>query len=345
MRRLALTALLCAAWAMAPAAGPAAAQEVTLTLHHLLSPKSLAHSQYLEPWARRVEEQSGGRIKVEIFPSMSLGGAPPELYRQVRDGTVDMAWTVLGYTPGVFIRSEVFELPFVHENSARATNLAIQDLFEEYLAPDFADVKPILLHVHSGQAIHMVERPVNGIADLKGLKLRTPSRTGAWMIESWDAEPVGMPVPDLPQALSKGVVDGALIPYEIAMPLKVYELTNYSIEGENAVRFGTIVFMFAMNKERYASLPDDLKAVIDANSGGSIAAQVGEVWDSVEPKGRELTRGSGSTIIELDDAAMAGFRDRAGVVIDRWIEEVSAQGIDGKALVEAAREAIARHKK
>ena len=321
----------------------AQAQDVTLTVHHFLSPKSPAHVDFIAPWAKAIEEQSGGRIKVEIFPSMSMGGKPPELYRQVRDGTADVVWTLIGYTPGVFPRSEVFELPTVHRGSARATNLAIQENFD-LIADDYKDIKPILVHVHAGNAIHMRDRPVHSVADLKGLKLRTPSRTGGWMIESWGAEPVGMPVPDLPQALSKGVVDGALIPYEIAMPLKIYELTKYSIEGQNAVRFGTIVFMFAMNKERYESLPDDLKAVIDANSGANIAAQVGDVWDAIEPKGRELARQHGNTIIEFDDTAIDGFRARAGQVIDRWIEEVSAQGIDGKALVAAARAAIARHK-
>ena len=340
LKRLALAATLLSLTAL-----PASAQEVTLTLHHFLSPKSLTHAKYLAPWAERVEAQSEGRIKIEIFPSMALGGKPPELYRQVRDGVADMIWTVLGYTPGVFTRSEVFELPFVHENSAEATNLAIQDLYEEHLAPDFADVQPILLHVHPGQAIHMVETPIRKIEDLKGLKLRTPSRTGAWMIESWGAEPVGMPVPALPQALSKGVVDGALIPFEIVLPFKIQDLTRFSIEGHDSIRFGTIVFMFAMNKERYASLPDDLRAIIDANSGINIAAEVGRVWDEFEPQGRAITAESGSEIIALDEGFLKAFRDRADKPIQRWIEEVAAKDVDGKALVAAARAAIAKYKK
>lgn len=340
MKRLALALVL-----LLSAGAPAVAQEVTLTLHHFLSPKSLTHAKYLAPWAERVQEQSGGRIKIEIFPSMSLGGKPPELYRQVRDGVADMIWTVLGYTPGVFTRSEVFELPFVHENSAEATNLAIQDLYAEHLAPDFTDVQPILLHVHPGQAIHMVKKPIRAVEDLKGLKLRTPSRTGAWMIESWGAEPVGMPVPALPQALSKGVVDGALIPFEIVLPFKIQDLTKFSIEGHDSIRFGTIVFMFAMNKERYQSLPDDLRAIIDANSGVNIAAEVGRVWDDFEPKGRAITAESGSEIITLEEAKLGAFRAHADEPIQRWIKEVADKGIDGAALVEAARAAIAKHKK
>ncbi|MDP6352935.1 MAG: TRAP transporter substrate-binding protein [Alphaproteobacteria bacterium] len=333
--------LLALGWA----SGPAAAEDVTLTLHHLLSSKSLAHSKYLVPWAERVEAQSEGRIKIEIFPAMSLGGKPPELYAQARDGIADLTWTVLGYTPGVFTRTEVFELPFVHENSARVTNLAIQDLYQTYLAEDFTDIKPILIHVHTGQAIHTVEKDIRKVEDLAGMKLRVPTRTGAWIIESWGAEPVGMPVPALAQALSKGVVEGTLIPYEIVLPFKIQQLTKFSIEGPEGFRFGTSVFMFGMNKKRYESLPADLRKVIDDNAMANIAEWIGRVWDESEGPGREITRQSPSTIVTLGDEAMAGFRAKADEVVARWIEEVEAKGIPGREMVAAARAAIARHRK
>lgn len=319
---------------------PAWAAEVTLTVHHFLSPKSPAHKYFIEPWARRVQAQSGGRIAVEIFPSMSLGGKPPELYRQVRDGAADIVWTLIGYTPGVFPRAEVFELPTVHKGSARATNLAIQDNFD-LIAEDFEDLKPILVHVHAGNAIHMRDKAVRSLDDLKGLKLRTPSRTGAWLIEAWGAEPVGMPVPALPQALSKGVVDGALVPFEIMLPLKLQELTKYSVEGADGSRFGASVFLYAMNKERYDGLPGDLKAVIDANSGAAIAEEIGKVWDDVEGPGKDAQKSSGGEIIALDAATKAAFDERGAQVVARWIEEAAASGIDGRALVDAARAAVA----
>ncbi len=321
---------------------PAWAAEVTLTVHHFLSPKSPAHKSFIEPWARRIEAQSGGRVAVEIYPSMSLGGKPPELYRQVRDGAADIVWTLIGYTPGVFPRAEVFELPTVHRGSARATNLAIQDNFD-LIAEDFKDLKPILVHVHAGNAIHMRDKAVRSLDDLKGLKLRTPSRTGAWLIEAWGAEPVGMPVPALPQALSKGVVDGALVPFEIMLPLKLQELTKYSVEGADGSRFGASVFLYAMNKARYDGLPDDLKAVIDANSGAAIAEEIGKVWDDIEGPGKAAQKNSGGEIIALDAATKAAFDDRGAQVVTRWIEEAAANGIDGRALVDAARAAVAAH--
>lgn len=322
----------------------AQAADVTLTMAHFLSPKAPPHAKFLAPWAKKVEADSEGRIKIEIFPSMTLGGKPPELYRQLRDGAADMVWTLTGYTPGVFPRTEVFELPGVHQGSAEATSLAIQDSFE-LIAEDFKDIKPLLVHVHAGQAIHLVNGCVDNVAGLKGLKLRTPSRTGGWMISSWGAEPVGMPVPALPQALSKGVVDGALIPFEIVPPFKVQELTKCSIMGAGGSRFGTSVFLFAMNKDRYDSLPDDLKAVIDANSGAAIAGSTGKLWDEIEGPGQKLQEGSGSPVMMLDQAATDGFAALTEQVTARWIEEVSGAGIDAKALVGAAKAAVAKHSK
>lgn len=329
---------------MVGAARPARAAEVTLTLHHFLGPSSATHAAFLQPWADRVVARSNGRIAVEIFPSMSMGGKPPELYRQVRDGAADIVWTLIGYTPGVFPRSEVFELPTVHRGSALATNRAIQDTFD-LVADDFRDLKPLLVHVHSGNAIHTRDRMIGRVGDLKGLKLRTPSRTGAWLIESWGAEPVGMPVPALPEALSKGAVDGALVPFEILLPLKLHELTRYSVEGEDGSRFGTSVFLFAMNKERYAGLPADLRKVIDAHSQGAIAAEFGRVWDEVEAPGMNAQRESGGTIIRLSAEAKAEFDERGKRVERRWIEEAASKGFDGTALVAAAKKAVAAHSK
>jgi len=323
------------------AASPAMAAPEVLTLHHFLGPKSATQLKFLEPWARKVEADSKGEIEVKIFPSMSLGGKPPELYGQARDGAADIVWTLIGYTPGVFPRAEVFELPSVHHGSAEATNQAIQALFSD-IAADFTEIHPILIHVHGGNALHMASKPVHDVSDLAGVKLRTPSRTGAWMIEAFGAEPVGMPVPELPQALARGTVEGALVPFEVMPPLKLDQLTRYSIEGDDGSRFGTSVFMFAMNKARYESLPEHLKAVIDNNSGVHIAADIGRVWDENEADGKAAQLASGGEIIKLTPEQMQPFRDRSQQVVDRWVEEMNGRGLDGEALVEKARAAIAR---
>ena len=323
-------------------AGASQAQEVTLTLHHFLGPKSPAQAKFLEPWAKQIEAQSNGRIKIEIYPSMSMGGKPPELYGQVRDGVADIVWTLPGYTPGVFPRSEVFELPGIASGDAKVTNLAIQDVWPQ-IADDFKDVKVLLLFVHDGNAIHTVDKPVHAPADLKGLKLRTPSRTGAWIIESWGAEPVGMPLPSLPEALSKKAVDGAMIPFEVVPAIKLQEMTKYSIEGADGSRFGTSLFLLAMNKERYDSLPADLKKIIDDNSGANLAAKAGEAWNSFEEPGKKLRKDSGGELIQLTADEKMAFDALNQQVIDRWIAEADKNGLDGKALVEAAQAAVKKH--
>jgi TRAP-type C4-dicarboxylate transport system substrate-binding protein len=331
-----------AAIALVGTSAAAFAQDVTLTLHHFMSPKSPPHAKFLEPWAEKVASESDGRIKVEIFPSMAMGGKPPELYRQVRDGAADIILTITGYTPGVFPRSEVFELPTVHQNSALATTKAITNNFE-LVAEDYKDVHPLLVFTNAGNAIHTTEACIEGPSDLENLKLRTPSRTGAWLIEEWNAIPIGLPVPTLPEALSKGVVEGALLPFEIMPPYKIHELTNCSVTAAHDGRFGASVFLFAMNKERYDELPDDLKAVLDANSGVAIAPQVGQLMNDIEAPGKKLQAGTGSPVNELDENATAAIYQAGKAVVARWIEEANAAGLDGAILVDTARGTIAEN--
>jgi TRAP-type C4-dicarboxylate transport system substrate-binding protein len=323
----------------------AAAQTINLKLHHFLGPKSPAHAQMLVPWSERVEKASGGKVKIEVFPSMALGGKPPQLINQARDGVVDLIWTVNGYTANLFPRSEVFELPFVHTNSATATNLAMRAMYDQYLKAEYKGVHPLFLHVHAGQAIHMVDKEVRKPDDLKGLKMRIPTRTGAWIIEALGAAPVGMPVPDLPQALSKKVVDGAFIPWEIIPPLKLQDVTDYQIEGPNRTRFGTTTFQVSMNQKRWDSLPADVKKAFESQSGEAWVREVGQIWTKSEDVGIDIAVKAGNKHIVLTDAELAAFRTKLEPVVQRWIDEVKGQGIDGAVLVKVAREQIAKYSK
>ncbi|MEM0906806.1 MAG: TRAP transporter substrate-binding protein [Pseudomonadota bacterium] len=340
LRQLVARAVLACYITAVPSMG--LAQDFTFSIHHFLSPKAPAHTVLLEPWVAAVEEASGGRIAFEIFPSMALGGRPPELYSQVRDGVADLVWTLPGYTPGTFPRTEVFELPNVHGGNAQATNLAIQDLMGD-LATDFDDVHPILVHVHAGNALHLADGSVDGISDFEGLKVRSPSRTGAWMLEALGAEPVGMPVPALPQALSKKTVDAGLVPFEVAIPLGLAELTSGSVELDGNKRFGTATFLFAMNKQSYDQLPDDLKKIIDDHSGLALAGKMGEAWDNIEPIGRKMAVDAGNSVSTLSAEESAQFDAPFETVAERWVQEADQQGIDGAALLAKARDAVARH--
>jgi len=321
--------------------GSASAQEVTLKLHHLLPPPSHAHKNMLVPWAEKINKESGGRIKIDIYPAMQLGGKPPQLIDQVRHGVVDIVWTLPGYTPGRFTKTEVFELPFMHKNIV-ATNKALT----EYLVKngdEYKDYKVIAMFVHAGQVIHS-RTPIRTAKDLEGLKIRTPTRTGAWMIEAMGATPIGAPVPKIPEMLSKGVVDAVLIPYEVTLPLKVHELVDYhTILAGDVPRVNTSTFIIAMNKARYESLPADLKKVIDDNSGEALSQWLGEIWEAAEAPGRAKAEESGE-IITMPPDEVAKLRAKIEQpVIDRWVAEMNAKGVDGQALVDEARALIAKY--
>ncbi len=334
-------ALLLATALSAPALAQA---EFTLTLHHFLGPGAPAQTQMLEPWAERIEEASDGRVDIEIYPSMSLGGTPAELIRQARDGVVDLIWTLNGYSPGLFPRTEVFELPNIHTNDPVATNLAIADLFEEYFAEEHVGVKVLFQHVHAGQAIHMASEAVRSPADLAGKTLRIPTRTGAWVVEALGASPVSMPVPDFPQALSRGVVDGGLIPWEIIPALQLQDLTDYQIELADKGRLGASVFQVSMNLDRWNGLPEDIQQIFLDNSGEDWLREVGQIWRDIDEAGIAVAVEAGNEHITLSEEESAAFSDAVEPVVARWVDEVGGQGsIDAQSIVEAARAAFAAH--
>ena len=326
-------------------AGSLFAKTEVLTVHHFLSPKAPAHTKLLMPWAKKIEKISNGKIKVEIFPSMSMGGKPNELYKQARAGSADIVWTVAGYTPGVFPRTEVYELPTVHQGSSLATSIAIRENFD-LIKDDYKKIKPLLIHTHAGNALHMTNKKINSVADLKGMKLRTPSRTGAWLIEEFGADPVGMPMPAFPQALSKNAVDGGLIPFEVFPPFKFHQLTKFSAEGVNGDRFGTSVFLLLMNKDRFNSLSKELQDIIDESFNMDMVKEIGQVWMNVEKPGMKMQAASkNSEVAKYDAKTMAEFDAVGQKVVDRWVAEVSKKGIDGQKLVNESRKAIARNTK
>lgn len=256
--RILATLVAAAAFALS-AQAQAAEFEFEFKLHHRLPVKAPARTKMLEPWARQVEENSGGRVKIEIFPAMTLGGKPPVSIQQARDGVVDIVWTVNGYTPGLFPATEVFELPGVYRNDVRATNLAMCEMFDEPLSDEYKGVEVMWLHVHAGQAIMMVDAPARSPTDLAGKKMRIPTRTGAWLIETPGASPLATPVSEVPQALSTKTIDGTLLRWEIVPPLMLQNRINYFIEGRDKTRLGTTSFPVSMNKARWDGLPDDIK--------------------------------------------------------------------------------------
>ncbi len=316
----------------------AMAQDVTLRFHHFLPPQANVPKLVLGKWAEDVQAASDGNIAVEIYPSMQLGGTPPQLIDQARDGIVDVVWTVVGYTPGRFPRTEVFELPFMMTNASAASK-AFWQMFETHMEEtEFSDLKILGTWVHGPGLIHSKD-PVASVDDLQGVKIRGGSRTVNNLLVELGATPVGMPVPAVPESLSKGVIDATTIPWEVTAALKVPELVgNHTEFGEESLY--TLTFVLAMNKAKYDSLSDEMKAAVDSASGEAFSIFAGATMEESDAPARKLAVDNGNNIIQLDDAQIAEWKSAAEPIYAAWVADMESKGIDGQALIDEARKLI-----
>ncbi|MBK8017144.1 MAG: TRAP transporter substrate-binding protein [Betaproteobacteria bacterium] len=326
--------------ALSALALPAAAEQIVLKVHHFLPATSNAQVHMIQPWCDKVNRESGDRIKCQIYPAMQLGGTPQQLFDQLRDGVVDMIWTVPTYAAGRFSKAEVFELPFI-VTSAKAGSQALWQYVQKNAMDEFKGVRPILLHVHDGSVLHLTSKQVKTLEDLRGLKIRAATRINARMLAALGATPVQMPLPQVAEALSKGVIDGAMVPWEGMPALKLHEITKYHVEPPAGTpRFSNAIFLFGMNPAKYDSLPPDLKKVIDANSGAAMSAWAGERWDATVEPHRKLARDRGNQFYTLPEAENARWVKATENVDDDWVKEVEKKGADGKRLVGEARQLV-----
>jgi TRAP-type C4-dicarboxylate transport system substrate-binding protein len=329
----------------APALGALAQQAVTLKFHTFMAPASNVWLNMHKPWMAQVEKDSKGRIKFEAYPAMQLGGTPVQLYDQVRDGVVDVTWTLPGNTAGRFPRVEVFELPFIMTN-AEATSKAYWEYVQTMAPDEFKETHLIALNVHGPGDIHTVDKAVKSVNDMRGLKLRAPTRQVTKLLGALGAVPIGMPLPQIPDSLSKGTIQGCVLPWEVVPSVKVQELTKYSAEFDPAGgSLYTTTFVMAMNKAKYESLPPDLKKVIDANSGLATSGWLGKIQQAGDVPGRKAAVDHGNTIFTVSAAEAQEFRRRSRSIEVEWVEDMNKRGLDGRKLLETARALIDKHTK
>ena len=344
-RRSLLKTGVAAAVATSSAAALAQAPVVTLKFHTFMAPQSNVWLNMHKAWMDKVEKESGGRIKFEAYPAMQLGGTPVQLYDQAKDGVADIVWTLPGNTAGRFPRVEVFELPFMMSN-AEATSKAYWEYVQTLAADEFKDVQVLALQVHGPGVIHTTDKLIDTVDDMKGLKIRGPSRPITKLLASLGATPVGMPLPGIPDALSKGTIQGAVIPWEVVPSVKVHELTKFSAEFDPAGgALYTLTFVMAMNKAKYNSLPADLKKIIDNNSGMATSAWLGKTQQAGDTAGRKSASDRGNKIYTIKPAEAQNFRAKSAAIEQEWVEDMNKKGFDGKKLLDGAKALIEKHTK
>ena len=342
-RRFLASIIGCAAAAPAllPRRVQADAPQLTLKMHHSFSSVSGVHDRFLAPWARKVEADSGGRIRIDIYPSMQLGGAPAQLFDQARDGLADIVWAAPSHTPGRFPKIEAFELPFVPASRALVSSKAIEDYAAANLADEFREVRPLCFSCRDRAVVHAT-RTLQGFEELRGLKLHVPNRLADEAVRALGGQAVAMPISQVLLALSGRVINGCLDAWDAAPGLKLYDVLKAHTDFADAA-LSTTTFVLAMNLGAYDRLPRPLKSVIDANSGQPAAGMAGAMWDAEAAGAVALARERGDAVTVLPPKEVLRWRRATEPVIAAWLKQMKERRIDGDKLLADIRELLEKY--
>ncbi len=309
----------------------------TLRFSHFMTANDNINTEGFEPWARKIEEDSNGRLKIEIYPSATLS-KPGATYDAAAKGTVDIGMQVQGYTAGRFPLTQVVELPGI-SNTAEQQTCILYNLYNDgAISSEYEDTHLLSL-MGSGQgALHTADKPIRTPADMKGMRIRQPSVVASHVIEAVGAAPVGMPASDTYTSLQRGVIDGLAFTWQPIQAFRLDELLNHHTN----IPFYNSTFVVTMNKDKYNSLPDDLKKVIDDNSGVVMAERIARIFDDSNEAAMAAAREKGDTMIDIPDPLNdPTWREPLMEGTQRYLNELAELGLDGESVYEKAKAASA----
>lgn len=315
--------------------GSTSTEVTTLRFSHFWPATSSFSKEVLEPWVKNIEDQSDGRLKVELYPSASLS-KPQVTYEAAVKGTVDIGSQAHGYTNGRFPLTQVAELPGL-SSSATQMGCILQTLYDNgTIASEYEDSHVLFMYGAGPGSLHTSNKLIKTPDDMKGMRIRRPSAVAGDIIESMGASPVGLPANDIYTSLQRGVVDGLSFPWEAVTTFKIDEVTKYHTN----IPFYSSALMVAMNKDNYDKLPDDLKKVLDDNSGMALAKKVGEVFDKHDKLAIQNAKNLGHEIVEipdpLNDPMWKGPLEQG---TKKYLDDVKGLGLDADGVYQAAKAA------
>jgi TRAP-type C4-dicarboxylate transport system substrate-binding protein len=312
-----------------------AGKVTTLRFSHFMTATDNINTEALEPWAKKIEADSKGRLKVEIYPSATLS-KPGATYDATAKGSVDIGMQAQGYAAGRFPLTQIVELPGI-TNTAQQQSCVLHKLYGDGIIKDEYEDTHLLALIGTGQgALHTVDKPIRTPADMKGLRIRQPSAVASHIIEATGAAPVGMPASDTYTSLQRGVIDGLSFTWQPIQAFRLDELIN----THTNIPFYNSTFVISMNKEKYNSLPDDLRKVIDDNSGPELAAHISKVFDVSNAKAMAAAKEKGDIMIDIPDPL--NDPDWRGPLMEgsqHYLDEVNATGLDADNVYEKAKAA------
>jgi TRAP-type C4-dicarboxylate transport system substrate-binding protein len=278
-------------------------------------------------WGKEIEKMTKGRVQVTVFPGGTLTPAD-KCYDGVVQGISDICMTVASYTMGKFPLSEALDLPLGSEKALNAT-IITNEFYNKFKPKEFKDVKMMYLMAHGPGIVHTSKTPIKKLEDIKGLKIRATGTT-AKIVAALGATPVGMPMPDTYDALSKGVVEGVVCPMEALKGWKLGEVVKYSTQDFGAAY--NLLFIIVMNKGKWNSIkPADQKAIEKINKEWII--KHGKNWDKIDQDGIEFIKARGNEIISLSKEENAKFAKAVQPMFETYIKEKSAMGLPAAAAV------------
>src|SRR5438067_4911366 len=318
------------------AAQPALAQTTTLTMSSWVSPQHHLTGVVLQGWANEVEKATSGRVKLQMLPKHP--SAPPGTFDAVRDGLVDVSYVTASYTPARHILPLMAELPGAGE-TALINSVAYSRIHWKYFdkVGEYKGVKQLGVFTH-GPGQMFTKRPVSGINDIQGLKIRTGGGIAEAVAKALGTSAFVKPAPESYELLQSGVADGVFFPLESIVSFKLETVLAQATLFPGGMY--SSAFGFFMNEEKWAKLPKQDQEAIEKISGEWIARHAGRSWDDADQKGFDALKKSGVKIVNADAALVAEVQKRSAPIIDDWIQKASAKGVDAAKILAEFREEL-----
>ena len=320
---------LAAAFAASIVLGATAASATELKLADFQPPTHFVVKDVYDPFAATISEKTGGDVTVKVFMGGELGPGPAEQYSRALDGVTDISFGLPGYTASNFPETLLTELPGVI-SADTGTEKMLENM--DMLSNEYKRVVLLGIWNNAPNLIFTGSKPIRSLEDLKGLKIRVPSRNAGLVVEAWGGSPVSMPAPDIYNAMQTGVIDGAMTDATTLGAFKLAEVTKYITMGMDTTISS---FFLVMNRDSFGSLSDDQqKIVLDA--GREAALNGNKAWLGVADKAlSNFASTDGKEVITLSDEEAAKFNAASAPVVEKVVADAEAQGIAANAFVAA----------
>jgi TRAP-type transport system periplasmic protein len=317
--------------ALVIASSDSVAQQKVFTLNYAdYFPATHKQALLVDQWCKEIEKRSGGRIKVTPFHGATLTPAPM-IYDSVSKGIASIGMGTLGYTRGRFPLSEFTDHPLGYPSSRVATRL-FNEYYKKFRPKELDDVRVLYLQGIGPALLHTGKKPVSKLEDLKGMKIRASGLQVA-PTTALGASPVGMPISDVYDALSKGVADGGFFPYEALDGWKLGEVIKYTTESyPSAMSSGLFV---VMNKKTWESLPADLQKLVDQLDEEWVE-KVATVWDEIDKEGKDFSLSRGNKTIPLSKQEGERWKKAVQPVLDDYVKMTKEKGLPGDEVLKFA---------